>query len=80
MSGETVRLITTAKALELTGYRSIASLVQLHEDPSINLTRYLISGMRGRGGKGQAWSLKEIKKFVREQGNHNETEKKWLIV
>ncbi len=77
MSGKTIKLLSTKKALELTGYRSINSLQQLHESEDVALTRYAISGGRGQGGIAQAWSEKELKKFMKD--NHQTTEEKWLI-
>jgi NADH:ubiquinone oxidoreductase subunit F (NADH-binding) len=77
MSGKTIKLLNTKKALELTGYRSINSLLQLHESEDVALTCYKVSGGRGRGGVGQAWSEKELKEFMKN--NHQLTEEKWLI-
>ena len=78
MSGKVVKLMTTKKVLELTGYRSINSLFQLHQSEDVALTCFKIKGGRGQGGIGQAWSEKEIKSFIKNQGSHGET-KKWLI-
>ena len=64
MSGKTVKLLSTKKALELTGYRSINSLRQLHESEDVALTCYKVAGGRGQGGVAQAWSEKELKKFM----------------
>ena len=77
MSGKTVKLLSTKKALELTGYRSINSLRQLHESEDVALTCYKVAGGRGQGGVAQAWSEKELKKFMKD--NHQLTEDKWLI-
>ena len=72
MSGKTVTLLLGKKALELTGYRSLNSLNQLHESDDVELTCYRI-----KGGIEQAWSEKELKKFMKD--NHQTTEEKWLI-
>ena len=77
MSGKTVKLLSTKKALELTGYRSINSLRQLHESEDVALTCYKVAGGRGQGGVAQAWSEKELKKFMKN--NYQTTEDKWLI-
>ena len=77
MSGKTVTLLLGKKALELTGYRSLNSLNQLHESEDVALTCYKIKGGRGQGGIQQAWSEKELKKFMKD--NHQTTEEKWLI-
>ena len=78
MSGKVVKLMTTKKAMELTGYRSINSLKQLHESEDVALTCFKIKGGQGQAGIGQAWSEKEIKSFINKEGSHGET-KKWLI-
>ena len=70
--------MTTKKALELTGYRSINSLNQLHESEDVALTCFKIKGGQGQAGIGQAWSEKEIKSFIKNQGSHGETQK-WLV-
>tara|TARA_R110002153_G_scaffold32735_1_gene99019 strand:- start:341 stop:577 length:237 start_codon:yes stop_codon:yes gene_type:complete len=77
MSGKVITLLNTKKALELTGYRSLNSLTQLHESEDVALTRYLIKGGRGQGGIAHAWSAKELNKFMKN--NHQTTEEKWLI-
>ena len=77
MSGKTVKLLSTKKALELTGYRSINSLRQLHESEDVALTCYKLAGGRGQGGVAQAWSEKELKAFMKN--NYQTTEDKWLI-
>ena len=77
MSGKTVKLLSTKKALELTGYRSINSLRQLHESEDVALTCYKVAGGRGQGGVAQAWSEKELKAFMKD--NYQTTEDKWLI-
>ena len=77
MSGKTVTLLLGKKALELTGYRSLNSLNQLHESDDVELTCYRIKGGRGQGGIDKAWSEKELKKFMKD--NHQTTEEKWLI-
>ena len=77
MSGKTVKLLSTKKALELTGYRSINSLRQLHESEDVALTCYKVAGGRGQGGVAQAWSEKELKAFMKN--NYQTTEDKWLI-
>ena len=77
MSGKVISLLSTKKALELTGYRSINSLRQLHESEDVALTCYKVAGGRGQGGVAQAWSEKELKKFMKD--NHQLTEDKWLI-
>mgnify|MGYP003655923434 FL=1 len=77
MSGKVIKLLNTKKALELTGYRSINSLLQLHASEDVALTCYKVAGGQGRGGVGQAWSEKELKKFMKD--NYQQTEKKWLI-
>ena len=77
MSGKTVRLLNTKKALELTGYRSINSLLQLHASEDVALTCYKVAGGQGQGGIAQAWSEKELKAFMKN--NHQTTEDKWLI-
>ena len=76
MSGKVVNLMTTKKALAFTGYRSTNSLLQLHESEDVALTCFKIKGGRVQGGIDQAWSEKELKKFMKN--NHQETEK-WLI-
>ena len=38
MSGKVVKLLTSKKAMELTGYRSVNSLKQLHESEDVALT------------------------------------------
>jgi len=78
MSGKTVKLLNTKKALELTGYRSINSLLQLHASEDVALTCYKVAGGQGQGGIAQAWSEKELKEFMRNN-NQMETEEKWLI-
>jgi hypothetical protein len=65
MSGKVIKLLNTKKALELTGYRSINSLLQLHASEDVALTCYKVAGGQGRGGVGQAWSEKELKEFMR---------------
>ena len=77
MSGEVIKLLNTKRALELTGYRSLNSLLQLHESEDVALTCYKVAGGRGRGGIIQAWSEKELKKFMKD--NYQTTEEKWLI-
>jgi hypothetical protein len=77
MSGKVIKLMTTKKALALTGYRSINSLLQLHQSEDVALTCYKIQGGRGQGGIDQAWSVKELNKFMKD--NHQTTEEKWLI-
>ena len=77
MSGKTVTLLLGKKALELTGYRALNSLNQLHESDDVELTCYRIKGGRGQGGIDKAWSEKELKKFMKD--NHQTTEEKWLI-
>jgi len=77
MSGKVVRLLNTKKALKLTGYRSINSLLQLHASEDVALTCYRVRGAQGQGGIAQAWSEKELKKFMED--NHQTTEEKWLI-
>ena len=77
MSGKNVKLLSTKKALELTGYRSANSLQQLHESEDVALTRYTITGGRGQGGLDRAWSEKELKEFMKD--NYQTTEEKWLI-
>ena len=77
MSGKTVKLLSTKKALELTGYRSINSLRQLHESEDVARTCYKVAGGRGQGGVAQAWSEKELKAFMKN--NYQTTEDKWLI-
>ena len=52
MSGKVVKLMTTKKALELTGYRSINSLKQLHESEDVALTCFKVKGGSGQGGVG----------------------------
>jgi len=80
MSGKIIKLLNTKKALELTGYRSINSLLQLNESEDVSLTCYKIKGGHGRGGIVQAWCERELKAFMRNQGNHNQEEtRKWLI-
>ena len=76
MSGKVVKLMTTKEALKFTGYRSTNSLLQLHGSEDVALTCFKIKGGRGQGGIEQAWSEKELKKFMKN--NHQETEK-WLI-
>ena len=76
MSGKVVKLMTSKEALKFTGYRSINSLLQLHGSEDVALTCFKIKGGRGQGGIDQAWSEKELKKFMKN--NHQETEK-WLI-
>ena len=78
MSGKTVKLLNTKKALELTGYRSINSFLPLHASEDVALTCYKVTGGQGQGGVGQAWSEKELKEFMRNN-NQQETEEKWLI-
>ena len=77
MSGKVVRLLNTKQALKLTGYQSMNSLLQLHESEDVALTGYKVAGGRGRGGITQAWSEKELKKFMKD--NYQTTEDKWLI-
>ena len=77
MSGKTVKLLSTKKALELTGYRSLNSLRQLHESEDVALTCYRMKGGHGRGALVRAWSEKELKAFMKN--NHQTTEDKWLI-
>ena len=77
MSGKTVKLLSTKKALELTGYRSLNSLRQLHESEDVALTCYRIKGGHGRGALVRAWSEKELKAFMKN--NHQTTEEKSLI-
>ena len=77
MSGKTVTLLLGKKALELTGYRSLNSLNQLHESEDVELTCYRIKGGRGQGGIDKAWSEKELKKFMKD--NHQKTQEQWLI-
>ena len=77
MSGKVISLLSTKKALELTGYRSINSLRQLHESEDVALTCYKLAGGRGQGGVAQAWSEKELKAFMKN--NYQTTEDKWLI-
>lgn len=76
MSGKVVKLMTTKEALKFTGYRSTNSLLQLHGSEDVALTCFKIKGGRGQGGIDQAWSEKELKKFMKN--NHQETPK-WLI-
>jgi len=76
MSGKVVKLMTSKEALKFTGYRSINSLLQLHQSEDVALTCFKIKGGRGQGGIDQAWSEQELKKFMKN--NHQETEK-WLI-
>ena len=76
MSGKVVKLMTSKEALKFTGYRSTNSLLQLHQSEDVELTCFKIKGGRGQGGIEQAWSEKELKKFMKN--NHQETEK-WLI-
>ena len=78
MSGTVVRLLNTKQALKLTGYQSMNSLLQLHGDEVVALTRYKVVGGRGQGGVMQAWSEKELNAFMRKN-NQMETEEKWLI-
>ena len=78
MSGKVVRLLNTKQALKLTGYQSMNSLLQLHESEDVALTCYKILGGQGQGGVAQAWSEKELRKFMRNN-NQQETEDKWLI-
>ena len=77
MSGKVIKLMTTKKALAFTGYRSINSLIQLHQSEDVALTCYKIKGGRGQGGIDQAWSEKELKKFMKDK--HQTTQEKWLI-
>ena len=77
MSGKVISLLSTKNALELTGYRSINSLRQLHESEDVALTCYKLAGGRGQGGVAQAWSEKELKAFMKN--NYQTTEDKWLI-
>ena len=77
MSGKVIKLMTTKKALAFTGYRSINSLIQLHQSEDVALTCYKIKGGRGQGGIDQAWSEKELKEFMKD--NHQTTQEKWLI-
>jgi len=77
--GEVVKLLTTKKALKLTGYRAMNSLMQLHREPTIKITCYKVHGGPGQGAVMQAWSEKELRKFIKEHGNHHLTEEKWLI-
>ena len=77
MSGKVIKLMTTKKALALTGYRSINSLMQLHQSEDVRLTCYKIKGGRGQGAIEQAWSVAELNKFMKD--NHQTTEEKWLI-
>ena len=46
MSGKVVKLLTPKKAMELTGYRSVNSLKQLHESEDVALTCYRLKGGR----------------------------------
>ena len=78
MSGKVVKLLTSKKAMELTGYRSVNSLKQLHESEDVELTCYRLKGGRGQGSIQWAWSEKELKAFMKNQGSHGETEK-WLV-
>ena len=78
MSGKVVRLLNTKQALKLTGYQSMNSLLHLHGDEGVALTRYKVGGGRGLGGVMQAWSEKELNAFMRKN-NQQETEEKWLI-
>ena len=77
MSGKVISLLSTKKALELTGYRSLNSLRQLHESDDVALTCYKVAGGRGQGGVARAWSEKELKAFMKN--NYQTTEDKWLI-
>ena len=77
MSGKVISLLSTKKALELTGYRSLNSLQQMHESEDVALTCYRIKGGHGRGALVRAWSEKELKEFMKN--NHQLTEEKWLI-
>ena len=78
MSGKVVKLLTSKKAMELTGYRSVNSLKQLHESEDVALTCYRLKGGIGQGGVQWAWSEKALKAFMKNQGSHGETEK-WLV-
>jgi len=78
MSGEVIKLLNTKRALKLTGYRSINSLLQLHASEDVILTCYKVAGGHGRGGIIQAWNEDELKEFMRNN-NQMETEEKWLI-
>jgi len=78
MSGKVVKLLTSKKAMELTGYRSVNSLRQLHESEDVALTCYRLNGGIGQGGIQWAWSEKELKAFMKNEGSHGETEK-WLV-
>jgi len=53
--------------------------MQLHREPTIKITCYKVHGGPGQGAVQQAWSEKELKKFIKEHGNHHLTEEKWLI-
>mgnify|MGYP001159556536 FL=1 len=78
MSGKVVKLLTSKKAMELTGYRSVNSLKQLHESEDVALTCYRLKGGSGQGGIQWAWSEKELKAFMKNEGSHGDTEK-WLV-
>ena len=76
MSGKVVKFHVYQESVGFYRYRSINSLLQLHQSEDAALTCYKIKGGRGQGGIEQAWSEQELKKFMKN--NHQETEK-WLI-